>query len=106
MIVNISDKDFAQLIKTGQNRKYKKYSKDKRFMEGLARMYKIMQTVASAEGLKVYSFLHYERLSNNLSLSSVRPVNGRVERVLFREIDGGIEITIVELNSDHYGNKK
>ena len=47
-------------------------------MEGLARMYKIMQTVASAEGLKVYSFLHYEKLSNNLSLSSVRPVNGRV----------------------------
>jgi len=60
MIVNISDKDFDQLIKTGRNGKYKKYSKDKRFMEGLARMYKIMQTVASAEGLKVYSFLHYE----------------------------------------------
>jgi len=32
--------------------------------------------------------------------------NGRVERILFKEIDGGIEILIIELNDDHYGNKK
>lgn len=33
-------------------------------------------------------------------------MNGRVERLLFNEINDGIEITIIELNSNHYGNKK
>lgn len=106
MKIYISDKNLDELIKTGYNKQYKKYAKDKRFMEGLARMYKIMQIVAKAEGLKAYSFLHYEKLSNKVLLSSVRPVNGRIERVLFKELDGGVEITIIELNDDHYGNKK
>lgn len=106
MKIYISDKNLDELIKTGYNKQYKKYAKDKRFMEGLARMYKIMQIVAKAEGLKAYSFLHYEKVSNKVLLSSVRPVNGRIERVLFKELDGGVEITIIELNDDHYGNKK
>jgi len=105
MKVTIADDDLKELIETGQNNKYKKYSKDKRFMEGLARAYKIMLTVEKAEGLKVYSFLHYERLRNNAELSSIRVVNGKVERLLFRETEDGIEITIIELNNDHYGNK-
>lgn len=29
-----------------------------------------------------------------------------IERILFKEVDGGIEILIIELNDDHYGNKK
>jgi hypothetical protein len=75
-------------------------------MEGLARVYKVMLNVADANGLKLYSFLHYEKLANNLNLSSVRVLNGRVERLLFRELEDGIEITIIELNNDHYGKKK
>ena len=105
MKVEISDDDLKELIETGHNNKYKKYSKDKRFMEGLAKAYKIMLTVEKARGLIAYSFLHYERLRNNAELSSVRVVNGRVERLLFRETEDGIEITIIELNNDHYGNK-
>jgi len=106
MKVNISDKDLDELIRTGRNNKYKKYSKDRKFMEGLARVYKVMLNVADTNGLKPYSFLHYEKLANNLNLSSVRVLNGRVERLLFRELEDGIEITIIELNNDHYGNKK
>ncbi|WP_289225881.1 hypothetical protein [Bacteroides acidifaciens] len=106
MKVNISDKDLDELIRTGKNSKYKKYSKDRKFMEGLARVYKVMLNVADTNGLKPYSFLHYEKLANNLNLSSVRVLNGRVERLLFRELEDGIEITIIELNNDHYGNKK
>ncbi len=106
MVVEFSDKDLEELINTGHNNRYKKYSKDKKFMEGLARKYKIMQIVPVAGELRPYSFLHYEKLANNVYLSSVRPVNNRVERVLFKEIDGGIEILTVELNNDHYGNKK
>lgn len=106
MKVNISDKDLDELIRTGKNNKYKKYSKDRRFMVGLARVYKVMLNVADTNGLKPYSFLHYEKLANNMNLSSVRVLNGRVERLLFRELEDGIEITIIELNNDHYGNKK
>lgn len=106
MKVNISDKDLDELIRTGKNNKYKKYSKDRKFMEGLARVYKVMLNVADTNGLKPYSFLHYEKLANNLNLSSVRVLNGRIERLLFRELEDGIEITILELNNDHYGNKK
>ena len=83
MKVNISDKDLDELIRTGKNSKYKKYSKDRKFMEGLARVYKVL-----------------------LNVQEVRVLNGRVERLLFRELEDGIEITIIELNNDHYGNKK
>ena len=106
MQVNISDKDLEELINTGQNNKYKRYSRDKKFMEGLARAYKIMQIVENPEGLRLYSYLHYEKLAYNVNLSSVRIVNGRVERLLFEETNDGIEITIIELNTQHYGNKK
>ena len=106
MKVNISDKDLDELIRTGKNNKYKRYSRDRRFMEGLARVYKVMLNVADTDGLKPYSFLHYEKLANNVNLSSVRVLNGRVERLLFRELDDGVEIIIIELNNDHYGNKK
>ena len=106
MKVNISDKDLYELIHTGKNNKYKKYSKDKKFMEGLARVYNVLTTVADTDGLKPYSFLHYEKLKYYDNLSSVRVVNGRVERLLFKELEDGIEIAIIELNHDHYGNKK
>jgi hypothetical protein len=29
-----------------------------------------------------------------------------VERILFREFDGGIRITVLSLDDTHYGNKK
>ena len=38
--------------------------------------------------------------------SSIRVVNGMVERILFREFDGGIRITVLGLDDTHYGNKK
>lgn len=105
MKVNISDKDLDELIRTGKNGKYKKYSKDRKFMVGLARVYMLLTTVADTKGLEPYSFLHYEKLKYN-NLSSVRVLNNCIERLLFKELEDGIEITVIELNSDHYGNKK
>ena len=32
--------------------------------------------------------------------------NGMVERILFREFDGGIRITVLSLDDTHFGNKK
>ena len=58
--------------------------------------------------MKMYQdFLRYEKLKENLSgYSFVRIMNGRVERLIFTEHEGGITIKLVELNQDHYGNKK
>lgn len=105
MNIIFEDKDLEELILTGRNNKYKKYSKDTRFMQALGRMYKVMCTSASTSVLKMYSFLHYEQLKG-VDQSSVRVMNGRVERVLFRETENGIVITIIELNDTHYGNKR
>ncbi len=33
-------------------------------------------------------------------------LEGMVERILFREFDGGISITVLSLDDTHYGNKK
>ena len=145
------------------NRKYKKYSRDRKFMENLIDVYNYIRAAADIKALSAYSFLHYERLRHNdlrscfeflqkvflglmypfscvlwaifwsfslaifliteakmpqklipnhrtinskQLLSSVRIMNNRVERLLFRELENGICITIIELNTTHYGNKK
>ncbi|MDD3152723.1 MAG: hypothetical protein PHE45_07520 [Bacteroidales bacterium] len=67
-----------------------------------------MYNVDSTEDLKPISFLHYEKLKyqQGETKSSVRLVNGMVERLLFSETDDGIEVELLEINSTHYGNKK
>jgi len=39
-------------------------------------------------------------------MNSIRVVNGMVERILFREFEGGIRIIVLSLDNTHYGNKK
>ena len=105
MKIYIEDKDLEELIETGRNKKYKKFSRDKHMMEGLIMAVNIMRSVSCAKELGNFSFLHYEQLKH-LECSSVRIVNGKVERLLFKETENGLEITLLELNEDHYGNKK
>jgi hypothetical protein len=64
-----------------------------------------MTSVEKTSDLVPYSYLHYEKLKH-INLSSVRIMNNRVERLLFIENEDGIEITLIELNETHYGNKK
>lgn len=104
--VEISDDDLRELILYGVNSgKYKKLARDKKFVKKLTDIYNLMRSVEHVSQLKDYSFLHYEQL-RHISLSSVRIFNNRVERLLFRETETGLEITIIELNEDHYGSKK
>lgn len=66
-----------------------------------------MHDVESTDELKLFSFLHYEKLKHQVEpRSSVRIVNGMVERLLFTETDDGIEVELIEIDSTHYGNKK
>lgn len=105
MKIEIEDKDLEELILTGENSKYKQLARDSKFMEALARAYRLLEVVEKASGLKVYSFLHYEQLKGSRK-SSIRIMNGRIERLLFEEINNGLEIKALTLNRDHYGNEK
>ncbi len=106
MKITIQDEDLQELITTGTNTgKYKKLARDKKFIERLANVYRIMTSVEKTSDLVPYSYLHYEKLKH-INLSSVRIMNNRVERLLFIENEDGIEITLIELNETHYGNKK
>ena len=104
--ITFQDEDLQELITTGTNSgKYKKLDRDKNFVKNLAFVYGTMKSVETTDGLKQYSFLHYEKLKY-VNMSSVRIMNNRVERLLFIENENGIEITLIELNETHYGNKK
>ena len=104
--VEILEDDLRELIFYGANAgKYKKIARDKKFVKKLIDIYNLMKSVEHVSHLRNYSFLHYEQLKH-IPLSSVRIFNNRVERLLFRETETGLEITLIELNDDHYGNKK
>ena len=95
-----------ELITTGRNSKYKKYTRNAKFMTALATAYNYLRMVDVASNLRAISFLHYEQLAGTNGLSSIRVVNGMVERIIFREFDGGISITVLSLDDTHYGKKK
>lgn len=109
MKIKFKEKALADLYKNGKTNdsKYKKLCKNKRLIEGYQRAVSIMYGVETAEELKLFSFLHYEKLRYMKEpLSSVRIVNGMVERLLFTEIEDGIEVELIEIDSTHYGNKR
>lgn len=108
MEVIFEDKDLEELIITGKNRKYKNIARDKKLLKELLEVYNLFVWLSSIDKIKEYSFLHYEKLKHEYSgKSCVRPFgNKRVERLIFTENDNKIEITILELDNTHYGNKK
>ena len=106
MKIVFEDADLEELITTGRNSKYKKYTRNAKFMKALATAYNYMRMVDVASDLRAISFLHYEQLAGTNGMSSIRVVNGMVEHILFREFAGGIKITVLSLDDTHYGNKK
>lgn len=107
MNIEFEDKDLKELIETGRNKKYKKLSKAKVLMEGLMKVYRILDQAPTTSLLCQFSFLKYEKLKYEYSgYSSVRIANGYVERLIFTEHEGGITIKLIKLDDTHYGNKK
>ena len=106
MNIIFDDKDLEELITTGHNSKYKRYTRNEKFMRALATAYNYLRLSECTNDLRSISFLHYEQLKGTNGLSSIRVINGMVERILFREFDGGIRITVLSLDDTHYGNKK
>lgn len=107
MKIIFGDEALSELYETQKinDRKYKKICKDKKLVDGYIRAVNTMYNVESTEELKLFSFLHYEKLTKD-PRSSIRLVNGKVERLLFTETDDGIEVNLIEIDSTHYGNKK
>ena len=106
MVVDFKDKDLKELIEKGRSKKYKKLSRDGKFMAQLVSVYQRLVSAKNVNTLKQFSSLHYEKLRNNYTgKSSVRIANGRIERLIFEEFDDGIRILLLELNENHYGNK-
>ena len=48
------------------------------------------------------SYKKYKKYTRNARFMTALAV----ERIIFREFDGGIRITILSLDDTHYGNKK
>ena len=110
MKVIFRDIALSELYETGKtkDRRYKQICKNKKLVNGYIKAVAIMYDVETTEELKLFSFLHYEKLKyqRDEPKSSVRLVNGMVERLLFVETDDGIEVELIEIDSTHYGNKK
>ena len=103
----IMDNDIKELIETGYNRKYRTVAKNTTLYVGLMRAYQILESAHSVEDLKLYSFLHYEKLKYNYyGFSSVRLDNRYVHRLIFQEKADCITLQLIEIDSTHYGNKK
>ena len=94
--------------KTTKDSKYKKLCKNKKLVDGYIRAVSTMMSVESTKDLMPLSFLHYEKLKyqQDEPRSSVRLVNGMIERLIFKETDDGIEVELIEIDCTHYGNKK
>lgn len=109
MKIEFADEDLRELCSTGKSKKnsYKKFIRDKNFMKALERVISALLFAGDTSQLRNWSWLKYERLTGNRSgYSSVRIMNGRVERLIFTEHEEGIRIIIIELNETHYGNKR
>lgn len=110
MEIYYEDKDLEALYYSGAGGwekcgRYKKLAKDAAFVAAYVSVVDMLSDAADVRELARLSVLHYEKLKHRPE-SSVRIINSRVERLLFRENDNGIEITLIEINDRHYGNKR
>lgn len=95
------------LYRTGKSKdkQYKRLARDEAFVRRFIAVVKFMEQAAGIQDLRASSRLHYERLKYRTE-SSVRIDNGRVERLIFQETADGIEIELIEIDSNHYGTKR
>lgn len=107
MNVIFKDETLQELYETGKTKdsRYKKLCRNKGFVNDYIYVVTLMMSVDKVDDLKTYSYLHYEKLKYRPE-SSVRIDNGRVERLLFTEHEDGIEVKLIEIDSNHYGNKR
>lgn len=106
MKVTFSDKALEDIYidKSTSSKKYKKFCKNAKLVRGYIMAVEYMFEVTSTAELAKFSFLHYEKLKH-CNKSSLRIVNGHIERLIFTESEDGIEVDLIEIDDTHYGNK-
>lgn len=103
----IADGDLAELLTTGNNRKYRDIARTPVLMNGLKRAVEILLSVSCVEELFDFSFLHYERLKYEMhGFSSIRLSNRFIHRLIFTEEQDKITLKLIEIDDTHYGNRK
>lgn len=103
------DQAVRELYENGKttDRKHKIYNKDKRFVEKLKRQIDSIYAAETYKDLYEISTLHYEQLKHMSSpTTSFRILNGYATRVICKEQEDYIELTILELDDTHYGTKQ
>lgn len=106
MIVEFEDSALCDLYELGKSKAYKAFSKNKIKIIAYKQIVDLMMVAENIEEIKLLSYLHYEKLKHNYSgYSSVRIKNGEIERLIFKEENDKITITLIELSTNHYGNK-
>lgn len=109
MNVVFGDDALSELYETGKTKKqkYKYLTRNAKLVRAFQRVVTIMYDVESVDMLKFFSFLHYEKLryQGTRVKSSIRLMNGRIERLIFTETTDGIEVELIEIDTTHYGNK-
>lgn len=106
MHIIFEDEALRELYETGYSRKYKKFSLNPPKVQAYIEIIDLLSNISAAFNIKDFSSLHYEKLKHNYSgFSSVRIMNGAIERLIFREEEDTITISLIEINENHYGNK-
>lgn len=107
MNVIFVDEALEELYETGSTKdsRYKKLCRNRKFVEAYMLVIETFLATEKTNDLKMFSFLHYEKLRHRQQ-SSVRILNGFVERLIFTEHSDGIEVQLIEIDSNHYGKKR
>ena len=100
------NQELLELYQNGKSKKYKDVERNNVLLKGFIAAVKLMTLVNTADELKEFSYLHYEKLKCQWSgYSSVRLSNRYVHRLLFTETDEGVEVELIDIDDTHYGNK-
>lgn len=102
----VMNQEMLELYQNGKSKKYKDVERNNVLLKGFIAAVKLMTLVNTADELKEFSYLHYEKLKYQWSgYSSVRLSNRYVHRLLFTETDEGVEVELIDIDDTHYGNK-
>lgn len=107
MTIEYEDEAIRALCETGasSDKRYQKLRSNAAFRRDLSKVMSILRIAPTTQRLYSYGKLHYEEMKYSLSgVSSVRIGYTTKYRLIFKEFNDGIQITIIEVN-EHYGDK-
>ena len=98
--------ELEELYLTGESKMYKDVARVPELFSGFTRAIDALNKAENMEQLKTISYLHYEKLKYEFSgISSFRLSNRHVHRLLFTEMEDGVEVQLITIDKTHYGNK-